>query len=79
MVAVEGGAMRRLTAEEEAKFQYAVHLPCTKTAKPSPRSVRDTGHAKLPQRGEEETLVEFVLRFLRAYGLGQDNEGISHR
>lgn len=83
MVAVEAGVMRSLTAEEETEFQCILYLPCTDSlkiqnipAQPASLALRDTPHGNPLSQGKEETLLEFVLRLLRVYGVGKDNENI---
>ena len=65
VVAVENGARRSLTAAEEYAFQRPI-LDSTDdpAVEPSPAAPRES----MPPRGEGETLLEFVLRFLSAHG-----------
>jgi hypothetical protein len=91
VVAVENGAMRCLKPKEEFEFQCSADnrssenaavettaaVPQERTEGTSPL-FRNAPKGWIPARGEGETLVEFVLRFLSAYGLPQYSEPISH-
>jgi hypothetical protein len=46
------------------RFRFLEWTALLQTAEPASPSVRDTTHENLPPRGEGETLLEFVLRFL---------------
>jgi len=74
VVGVENGAMRSLTAEEESEFQCAVpsHSTDDPAVEPAPAAPRES----VPPRGEGETLLEFVVRFLGAHGFPQHAEPI---
>lgn len=74
VVAVENGAMRSLTAVEEAEFQHTVSSDSTDNpaVEPAPAASREN----VPPRGEGETLLEFVLRFMEAYGFPQNAEPV---
>jgi hypothetical protein len=91
VVAVENGVMRSLAPHEEREFQCGRASHCsenpavqTTAATPQERTagtspmVTDAPKNRIPPRGEGETLREFVLRFLSAYGLPQHSEPISH-
>jgi len=69
IVAVEGRTMRCLTEAEEAKFQQIAHACCAKAAQSVSSNATATARRQLPRRAEGETLVDFVLRFLRANGI----------
>jgi hypothetical protein len=63
VVAVEEGAIRSLSTEEEAEFQsivYAALLPAQLPRKPVA--------ASLASREEGETLLEFAFRIMKANG-----------
>jgi hypothetical protein len=71
--------MRSLTAEEEAEFQGAHYAPRTDKppldaipAAPAEAAISDC----IPPGGEGETYVEFVFRFLSAYGVAPHAESI---
>lgn len=72
VVAVENGAMRSLTTAEESEFQCAVLRDSTDdpAVEPAAAAPRES----VPPRGEGETLLEFVLRFLSAHGFPQHAE-----
>ena len=74
VVAVENGAMRSLTAPEESEFQCIVLSDSTDdpAVEPAPAAPREGA----PPRGEGETLLEFVLRFLSAHGFPQHTEPV---
>ena len=74
VVAVENGAMRSLTAAEESEFQCTVLSDPTDdpAVEPAPAAARES----VPPRGEGETLLEFVLRFLSAHGFPQHAEPV---
>ncbi len=65
VVAVENNAMRSLTTQEEVEFQCAViDNPPVRIPPVTRVGIRETPCESLPPRGEKETLLEFVLRFL---------------
>jgi hypothetical protein len=74
VVAVENGSTRSLTAEEESESQCAVlsDFSDDPEVEPTPAASRKS----VPPRGEEETLLEFVLRFLSAHGFTQRAESV---
>jgi hypothetical protein len=74
VAAVENGAIRSLTTAEESEFQCTVLSdfiddPAIEPAQAVPRE-------SVPPRGEGETLIEFVSRFLSAHGFPQHTEPV---
>lgn len=74
VVAVENGAMRSLTTAEKSEFQCTVLSDSTDdpAVEPAPAAPRES----VPPRGEGETLLDFVLRFLSAHGFSQQAEPV---
>lgn len=79
VVGVANGATCSLTAEEEAEFQRVHYAPRNDKpplgailAAPAEAAISDC----IPPRGEGETFVEFVLRFLSAHSVAPHAEPI---
>jgi hypothetical protein len=87
VVAIENGVMRCLNAEEEFEFQcgFDSHSAECSTVETTPAASRQRSEGtsgpptnRIPPRGEGETLIEFALRFLSAYGSPQHSQPVSH-
>jgi hypothetical protein len=67
VVAIENGIMRALTPKEDAEFQSIVHSPIS----PAPLAINPPSSSS-PALAVGETLLEFVLRLMSAYGFGSE-------
>ena len=75
VIAIESGALRALSADEESEFQRT--LDTTRTNQPMPQHAEPTGAATTTptagrsERGHGQTLVEFVLNWLNKWEVGE--------
>ncbi len=68
VLAIENGTLRALTADEESEVKR-LRRPCTD--KPTLEAVQVVPVNRPEMQREDETLVEYVIRFLESYGISQ--------
>lgn len=69
VVAIESGVLRALTVDEESEFK---RLRCAShTDKPPHGAIQLVPVNRPAMKRENETLVEYVSRFLESYGISQ--------